>query len=441
MEIPGSVAVFGLGKTGVALVKFLSSIGRRLTVIDEREESELSTAISQLQGIEFERRLGKNTFHLSFDAPLLLFSPGIPLDHPILAQARREGVTVMGELEFASQFVKEPIVAVTGTNGKTTAVTLLGEILKKAYGNVFVGGNIGTPLTEYLLQGQRAELICLEVSSFQLESIETFRPCIAVLLNVTEDHLDRYTDFDAYRRAKFRVFENQLEQDFAIMRNELRGLEAVRSRVLPFSLEGWFDEGAFLKDGAMCVRVQGKEFLYRRDISPLRGPHNTENLLSVILAAHLLQVDRAVIEETISRFRGLPHRMEKVREIEGIEFYNDSKATNVDATIRAIESFDRTIVLISGGRDKGGSYRPLLPHLRRVRALILFGEARKKIEDELGEHVSCFVQADLRSAVRKAREIAQKGDVVLFSPMCSSFDMFRSYEERGQVFKSIVEEM
>jgi len=442
MEIPGSVAIFGLGRTGQALVKFLSRLGKKIVVIDEKGEEELTGALSELQGVEFERRLRcRGGPELSFDAPLVLFSPGIRTDHPLLVEARRQGRRVMGELEFASRFVKEPVIAVTGTNGKTTVVTLLGQILKRAYGNVFVGGNIGRPLTEYLLDGGGARLLCLEVSSFQLESIETFRPSIAVLLNLTEDHLDRYEDFQAYRKAKFRIFENQKEHDFAITRSDLRDLGAVRPKILPFSLVGPFEEGAFFEDGFLCVRLGGREFRYRREACPLLGPHNTENLLSAILAAHLVGVDRSVIEEVISTFRGLPHRIEKVREIEGVVYYNDSKATNVDATVRAIECFEGTIVLIAGGKDKGGSFGALLPYLPRLKALILFGEAKGRIERELGGHVRCFLESGLPSAVKRARDVAERGDVVLFSPMCSSFDMFRNYEERGEAFRKIVEEM
>lgn len=439
MEIPEKVAIFGLGKTGLSLVRFLKKMERKIIVFDEKKEEDLKEALAELEEYEFERRFGEEALREPFDAPLVLFSPGVQKEHPFLKKAEEEGKIVMGELEFSSRFIKEPIIAVTGTNGKTTTTTLLGEILRKAFGEIFVGGNIGRPLIDYVYEGKKAKFLVLEVSSFQLDSAETFRPSIAILLNITEDHLERYRNFEAYRNSKFKIFKNQKPSDFAILKKGLLKSERIRSKIYYFSAEETLEEGAFLKDRLMVVRVKGREFLYRRDNSPLFGLHNTENLLSILLASHLLDIDKELIEETIGNFKGLPHRLEFVGEKDGVFFYNDSKATNVDATKRAIESLDGRIILIAGGRDKGGSYKVLLPYMNKIKALILFGEAKEKIGKELGEYTQTFFEKDLFYAVHRAKRIAEEGDKILFSPMCSSFDMFRNYEERGENFKKIIE--
>jgi len=260
-----------------------------------------------------------------------------------------------------------------------------------------------------------------------------------MLLNITEDHLDRYRSYDEYIGAKLRIFENQNEKDVAVINKNIMIHTPIKAKKFFFSIKDILDEGAFYKDGFMFVRLDGKEYIYRRDLSPLTGEHNTENLLSCLIVSHIVGVDRAVIEDTLKKFRGLPHRVEFIKNIDGITFINDSKATNVDATKRALEGMKGNVILIAGGKDKGGSYKEIASEMRKVKALFVIGEAKERIEKELGLYTKVFKEKDLKDAVIKAYEMAEKGDTVLFSPMCSSFDMFRDYKERGNVFKQIVE--
>ncbi|HPU30328.1 MAG TPA: UDP-N-acetylmuramoyl-L-alanine--D-glutamate ligase, partial [Syntrophorhabdaceae bacterium] len=325
------------------------------------------------------------------------------------------------------------------TNGKTTVTTLLGEIFKAQFKDVCVGGNIGNPLINYVMGGKKAKFVILEISSFQLETIYSFHPHISMLLNITEDHLDRYRSYDEYIGAKLRIFENQNEKDVAVINKNIMIHTPIKAKKFFFSIKDILDEGAFYKDGFMFVRLDGKEYIYRRDLSPLTGEHNTENLLSCLIVSHIVGVDRAVIEDTLKKFRGLPHRVEFIKNIDGITFINDSKATNVDATKRALEGMKGNVILIAGGKDKGGSYKEIASEMRKVKALFVIGEAKERIEKELGLYTKVFKEKDLKDAVIKAYEMAEKGDTVLFSPMCSSFDMFRDYKERGNVFKQIVE--
>jgi len=329
---------------------------------------------------------------------------------------------------------------VTGTNGKTTTTTLMGEIFARAFKGVFVGGNIGNPFINYVTGKEKGTYVILEVSSFQLETIESFRPHTAVLLNITEDHLDRYRSYNEYIEAKYKIFENQDESDYAVLRAGLSH-EGLKAQKLFFSAVETLEEGAFLKGDTMHVRVKGKEFLYKRALSPLVGVHNTENLLAAFLVAHIYDIEPGIIEAVVRSFKGLAHRVEPVREVKGIAFYNDSKATNVDATKRALESMDAKVVLIAGGKDKGGSYQSIAGLRDRIRAMVLIGEAKERIARELGGLAPVYMEEDMRAAVERAAAVAEKGDAVLFSPMCSSFDMFRDYKERGNIFKEIVESL
>jgi UDP-N-acetylmuramoylalanine--D-glutamate ligase len=289
--------------------------------------------------------------------------------------------------------------------------------------------------------GSKAGHIILEVSSFQLETIETFHPETALLLNITEDHLDRYEGYGEYIAAKQRIFENQTDADYAVVRRGVPLPPNMRARQLPFSAREALAEGAFLEGGTMRVRAGVVESRYERALSPLVGVHNTENLLAALLVAHIYHIDRAVVEDVLRRFRGLPHRVEPVRDFRGIRFINDSKATNVDATKRALESMDSKVVLIAGGKDKGGSYAVIQGLMERVRGMVLFGEAKEKINEELRGTTEIRMEKDLAGAVEQALALAQAGDTVLFSPMCSSFDQFRDYKERGNAFKRIVESL
>ena len=439
LNIPDRVLVAGLGASGVAVVKLLVSQGKKVTATDIKQEGELSGALKELEATPFTGRFGGHVRKDFLDHELIVISPGIASDQPFLQEARQNGARVIGEIELASRFIEEPIIAITGTNGKTTTTTLVGRLFNAASRNVFVGGNIGEPLVNYVLSGRKADLLIVEISSFQLETIETFRPTTAILLNITEDHLDRYATFADYVAAKMRIFENQTHDDEALVSAEIKTTGAVRARRYSFSTRSMLEEGAFLREGLLCVRLADKEFSYRRDLSPLVGVHNSENLLSALLTAHLYGIDREAIEKTLHDFQGLSHRVELVREIRGVKFYNDSKATNVDATRKALESMDGNVILIAGGKDKGGSYGFIVPLADRIKALVVIGEARKKIEAELGPYVKTYGEEDLEGAVERAQSVAKKGDTVLFSPMCSSFDMFENYKMRGNAFRHIVE--
>jgi UDP-N-acetylmuramoylalanine--D-glutamate ligase len=438
-SIPDRVLVVGMGASGVSCVRFLAGLGRKVTVTDMKVEAELSASLKSLDGVPFTGRFGRHERQDFVNHELIVISPGIATNHPLLAEARGNGARVIGEIELASSFIEEPIIAVTGTNGKTTTTTLLGRVFEAAFGHVFVGGNIGDPLINYVLAGQKARYVIAEISSFQLETIERFRPHIAILLNITEDHLDRYASFADYVAAKMAIFTNQTTDDLALLSAAIEGVDRIRARKFFFSTTRTLEEGAWLAGDMLNVRVDGKSFAYGRRLSPLVGVHNSENLLSVLLTSHLCGIEQPVIEGAIQAFKGLPHRVEFVREIGGVRFYNDSKATNVDATKRALESIDGRVILIAGGKDKGGSYRFITGLKGRIKGLVLIGEARKRIETELGSFVKTYAESDLDEAVERAFALSAKGDTVLFSPMCSSFDMFESYKARGNAFKQIVE--
>jgi UDP-N-acetylmuramoylalanine--D-glutamate ligase len=438
-EIPSKVLVMGMGTSGVACTRFLAGIGTHVTITDAKKEHELASSIESLGGISYTGRFGGHEKRDFLSHELIVISPGIVTGHPLIEEARRHGARVIGEIELASAFIHEPIIAVTGTNGKTTTTTLLGEIFGAAFETVFVGGNIGNPLINYVMSGKKADYVIAEISSFQLETIERFAPHIAILLNITEDHLDRYPAFSDYVAAKMAVFRNQTENDLAFVNTTIKNIDRIAARKHFFSTEKKLSEGAFLDHETLNVVIGEERFSYRRDLSPLVGIHNSENLLSALLTSHLCGIDQQIIETGIRGFKGLAHRVEFVRERAGIRFYNDSKATNVDATKRALESIPGKVVLIAGGKDKGGSYRYILDLKEKIRGLVLIGEAKGKIESELGAHMRTYPEDTLEKAVARASFLSENGDVVLFSPMCSSFDMFENYKVRGDAFKALVE--
>jgi UDP-N-acetylmuramoylalanine--D-glutamate ligase len=441
IDLPDDILIVGLGRTGIATARFLAGMGKTITIADGKEAKDLAPSLEKLRGIDYIGRFGAHREEDFLSHPMIIVSPGVDSELPVLKAAKAKGVHVIGEMELACMFIKEPIIAITGTNGKTTVTTLVGEIFTKAFTHVFVGGNIGNPLINYVIEDREAAYVVVEVSSFQLETVETFRPQTAVLLNITEDHLDRYRSFDDYRRAKFKIFENQTMTDCAILNDNLPDVPALEAKKLYFSTERPLAEGAFLENGIMHIRLNGHEYLYPREISPLVGIHNTENLLVALLIAHIYGINQGLIENVVRQFKGLGHRVEFVREVEGVAYYNDSKATNVDAARRALESMGARVILIAGGKDKGGSYQSIRQVMDRIKALILFGEAKEKIKKELGRFTQTYVTEDLGTAVTQAVRISERGDVVLFSPMCSSFDMFRDYQDRGDSFKRIVESL
>jgi UDP-N-acetylmuramoylalanine--D-glutamate ligase len=306
MDIPDRILIVGLGASGIAAARFLSRKGKTIGLADEKNAAELAGPLADLEGIAFTGHFGPHRAEDFASYPLIVLSPGVASELPVLRRAPEAGVRVIGEMELAASFITEPVIAITGTNGKTTTTTLIGEIFSRAFGSVFVGGNIGNPLINYVAGDAKTSHVIVEVSSFQLETIETFRPATAVLLNITEDHLDRYRSYDAYRQAKYRIFDNQGSGDFAIVRKGLDVVMKGSPRVLPFSVSEELDEGAFSKNGKLHVRMDGAETSWPRDLSPLAGIHNTENILAALLVARIHGVDGQVIEEALRTFRDCP---------------------------------------------------------------------------------------------------------------------------------------
>ncbi|MGH9499576.1 MAG: UDP-N-acetylmuramoyl-L-alanine--D-glutamate ligase [Terriglobales bacterium] len=436
------VLVVGLGKSGVASALFLKARGARVTVSDTKPQDELKNEIPVLldQGIAVETGgHGERTFQ---GQDLIVVSPGVPVDAPPLAQARALGERVIGEIELAAEFFPGKIVAITGSNGKTTTTTLAGEILAAGGLATVVGGNIGTPAVSLVEQASAGTTAVLEVSSFQLETIQTFRPRIAVVLNVTPDHLDRHRTFAAYTRAKARIFENQHGEDFAVLNSDdptcVEMADRTQSQVFWFSRKKEVKQGAYVHDGQILFRnSKGQREIMLLSEIPLKGGHNVENVLAAVCVGALSGVEPGQIRKAVARFKAVEHRLEYVATVRGVEYFNDSKATNVDATIKALESFPANIHLILGGKDKGSDYSVLNDLLRqRVKRVYTIGAAAAKIESQIKADI--VHAGTLENAIKRAAESAQPGDVVLLAPACASFDQFRSYEHRGQVFKETV---
>ncbi|MFY9560675.1 MAG: UDP-N-acetylmuramoyl-L-alanine--D-glutamate ligase [Terriglobales bacterium] len=438
------VLVVGLGKSGVASALFLKSRGARVTVSDSKPEAELRNEILLLldHGITVETGgHGDRTFR---GQDLIVVSPGVPFDAPQLEQARALGEPVIGEVELAAQFLPGPIAAITGANGKTTTTTLAGEIIAAGKIPTLVGGNIGTPAISFVDQARPGTWIVLEVSSFQLETIVDFRPRIAVILNITPDHLDRHKTFANYVNAKARIFENQRPDDFSVLNADeptTAGLASrTRAQLFWFSRKKEVEKGAFVRGGHIFFR-DGKTERESMPLSeiPLKGAHNLENVLAGVVIGALAGCEPTQIREAVSSFKAVEHRLEFVAKVAGVDYYNDSKATNVDATIKALESFPANIHLILGGKDKGSDYTVLNELLRaRVKRVYTIGAAAAKIESQIAGAAEIVSSHTLENAVRQASESAQPGDIVLLAPACASFDQFQNYEHRGRVFKEVV---
>ncbi len=442
------VLVVGLGKSGVASALFLKAHGARVTVSDTKSGDELRNEIPVLldHGITVETGgHGERTFR---EQDLIVVSPGVPVDAPLLQQARSLGEVVIGEIELAAQFLRGPIVAITGSNGKTTTTTLAGEILAAGGLPTLVGGNIGTPAISLTERATPETVIVLEVSSFQLETIQSFHPKIAAVLNVTPDHLDRHKTLEVYVNAKARIFENQNQTDFAVLNADDPTCAAMaprtRAQIFWFSRQKEVKQGAWVSEGRILFRqAAGQREIMQLSEIPLKGAHNLENVLAAVCAGALMGCAPAKIREAVRNFKAVEHRLEFVATIGGVDYYNDSKATNVDATIKALESFPANIHLILGGKDKGSDYSVLSDLLRkRVKRVYTIGAAAAKIESQIVSPKSGgpeVIHAEtLENAVRKASAVAEPGDVVLLAPACASFDQFKSYEHRGTVFKEIV---
>ncbi len=444
MELNGKRAlVVGLGKSGVASALFMKARGARVTVSDTKSGDELRNEIPVLldHGITVETGgHGDRTFR---GQDLIVVSPGVPVDAPPLVQARSLGETVIGEIELAAQFLPGPVIAITGSNGKTTTTTLTGEIIAAAGSPVLVGGNIGTPAISLAERATPETMLVLEISSFQLETIQTFRPKIAVVLNVTPDHLDRHRTFEIYTNAKARIFENQQPDDFAVLNADDPTCVAMggrtRAQVFWFSRQKEVQHGAWVRDGNIVFRdsTGQREVLQVSEI-PLKGAHNLENVLAAVCGGVLMGCPPEKVRQAVRDFKAVEHRLEFVATIGGVDYYNDSKATNVDATIKALESFPANIHLILGGKDKGSDYTVLNDLIRqRVKRIYTIGAAATKIESQV-KGAELVHAETLENAIRKANATADPGDVVLLAPACASFDQFKSYEHRGRLFKEIV---
>src|SRR3954465_13981310 len=448
MELNGKrVLVVGLGKSGVASALFMKAHGARVTVSDTKSGDELRNEIPVLldNGITVETGgHGDRTFR---GQDVIVVSPGVPVDAPPLVQARALGEIVIGEIELAAQFLPGPVIAITGSNGKTTTTTLTGEIMASAGFPVLVGGNIGTPAISLAERAKLETVIVLEVSSFQLETIQTFHPKIAVVLNVTPDHLDRHRTFEIYTDAKARIFENQQGSDFAVLNADdptcVSMASRTRAQAFWFSRQKEVQQGAWVRDGQIVFRdSQGRREILEASEIPLKGAHNLENVLAAVCAGLLMGCAPEKVRQAVRHFKAVEHRLEFVSTIAGVDYYNDSKATNVDATIKALESFPANIHLILGGKDKGSDYTMLNNLLReRVKAAYTIGAAAEKIQSHIKGTTQIVSSGTIEAAVKQASAMARPGDVVLLAPACASFDQFQNYEHRGRVFKELVHQL
>ena len=440
------VLIIGLARTGIASALFCVERGAQVTVTDEQPESKLAEAAAKLRAEGVTLDLGAHRLE-SFEAQdFIILSPGVPADLPALNTARGKGIPVWSEIELAWRFLHGRLVAVTGSNGKTTTTSLIAHILKSAGISTVVGGNIGTPLISLIESTDDSTVSVAEVSSFQLEAIEEFRPDIGLLLNLTPDHLDRHRSFEEYARAKLRLFENQRERDAAILNaddSEVAQRVPAKPSIYWFSRQKQVTAGAYVRDAQIIVRDHGdEEIILRRDEIPLLGEHNVENVLAASIATWLAGAEPDAIAEGIRTFPGVEHRIEFVAEVRGVKFYNDSKATNVDATLKAIAAFNSPLLIILGGKDKGSPYTLLREPLQaHTRAAFLIGAATEKIAAELEGSVPLVRAETLDRAVRMAFEQADPGDTILLAPACSSFDQFENYEHRGRAFKQLVAEL
>jgi UDP-N-acetylmuramoylalanine--D-glutamate ligase len=459
---PARALVIGLGRTGVAVARHLLAAGTAVRVSDRRPAADFADALAELAPgaptaarpraaaasaaeapdatARLELHLGGEDAAVLAGVGLVIPSPGVPADAPLLRAARARGIAIVSEIELAARTLTIPILAVTGTNGKSTTTTLLGDMLRAGGAHPFVGGNLGTPLIA--AAGGGYDVAVAEISSFQLEWVERFRPRVGVLLNVTDDHLDRYPDLDAYGATKLRLFARQDPTDVAVLNG---GDPWIRRHAAALAAETlWFGagEGVALRADAAAIRLRraGREEVYPLHAVRLAGAHNRENMMAAIAAARAFGVPAPAVQTALERFAGLEHRVELVRERDGVRWVNDSKGTNAGAVIKSLESFAGGVILLAGGVPKGGDYGVLVAPVRRaVKRALLFGAARELLAETLAGATEVEIVDSLEAAVARAAAVAVRGDTVLLSPACASFDMFRDYAERGRRFKALVE--
>ena len=453
MDFKGKrVLIVGMARSGVAAAQLLAKQGAVVTVNDSKQEAELGEDLKALEGLNLERRFGQGAEPLLEGQDVLLISPGISINAGFVRKAKEMGLYVTGELETASQLSQGTLVAVTGTNGKTTTVTLLGEIFKNAGRKTHVVGNIGYPYSLAAMEAKREDVVVCEVSSFQMETADTFHPKVALITNLTEDHLNRHGTMEVYAEMKMRMFARQTAGDWAVFNADdpgLKGFSArVRSRVMTFSRIRETRQGAFVREGKIILRLDGKEkVVCDQDEIFIPGPHNLENALGAVCCAAALDVPIPVIRHTLRTFQGVEHRIERVRVLDGVTYYNDSKGTNVDSTLKAVDTMTAPTAIILGGYDKHTSFDPLSKRIMErpeiIREAVLIGDTAAQIEDSLRRagYTHIHHAGSMGEAVAKCRALASEGWNVLLSPACASFDMFKDYEERGRIFKQIVREL
>lgn len=443
MNLEGKkVLVVGLGRTGEALCRFLLSRGARVTVSEKRRPEELGRAADEWAKKGADIQAGPHRLVHFIEADLIVPSPGVPL-LPELQKARAAGIPVISEVELAYRFLKGKIVGITGSNGKSTTATLAHKILKDSRRDAFLAGNIGTPLISFVETSRDDNIYITELSSFQLEFVQHFSAAAAVLLNLTPDHLDWHKNLDGYYQAKKKLIQRLKPEAAAVLNRDDPAVwdcsRETRARILPFSRKAKLANGCFLRHGWIVFSNGREKRIMEKSKIPLLGGHNLENVMASILVASLFSVAPSGMKNSILEFPGLEHRLEKVLRLEGVDFYNDSKATNVEAALTALASFDRKIILILGGRDKGGDFSQLKkPVLEKVKKILLIGEARDLIRKSLANTVPAVDVNSLREAAAEGFASADPGDVVLLAPACTSFDMFANFEERGRIFKEEV---
>ncbi len=446
------ILVVGLGKTGVSLAKFLHAQGAQVTITDHKSKPELSTQLEHLGDLPVKLDLGGHSPKTFLAQDLVILSPGVPSQLKIFDYARSQGIKITGEFEFVTQFIKEPVIALTGTNGKTTTARLIEAFLRESGISCWVGGSMGNPMTDYLRQETKSQVVIAEVSSYMLELCETFTPQNILFMNLAENHLDRYRSMEDYVNAKRRIFKNTNQATTSILNADdnavvelARDPAVQRGRIFYFSRKASLEPQIMNIGGAVNmgreIRVRtGPEIeVYDTTQVHMRGKHSIENIMAAILAAREHGAKHDAIQKVMNTFTGLQHRLEYVRKVGGVQFFNDSKATNVHAVLRALDAFEENIILIAGGKDTNLSYEALRNVVKRkVKTLILVGEAKERINRDLGDFSETFLIGTFEEAVLIAYQKSRIGDIVLLSPGCSSFDMFDSFEERGDYFKEII---
>jgi len=442
------VVVAGLGISGYFSAKWLALSGAMVTVSDKLSQAQLKQdLINKLRDLEVRIETGGHKEETFTNADLIIISPGIPGDIKVLQLAANKGIPVIGEMEFAASLINIPMIAVTGTNGKTTVTEFIGMMLKDAGFKVFVGGNIGIPLMAHVVMEKDVDLLVLELSSYQLDTIDKFSPFVSIILNISPDHLDRYPDYESYVQSKFSICKNQGDGEILILNDDDPRLHAFnpsnKVKILRFGMKKRKGRHAYLEDRKIKVCLdKSREYAFSLDSFTLTGDHNILNLIGAVLCGLIILIKPDQIRKSIAAFKGLPNRLEQVGVIRGVTFINDSKATNVDAAIKAVMSFTRPLILIAGGRSKGADYMALVKVCKgRVKKAILMGETRNSMASAFNNHLPVSRVNDMKEAVSLAFSEAKKGDMVLLAPACSSFDMFSDYIHRGRVFSTAVKEL